>query len=115
MSFVCNVCNAKTVELDKVLELGPDDDDDEVSLQTAHCTACDARFLAVYEESRRGSGDAWHHEAWTADAPTLAEVEALLAACPTPRDHRCACSTHASLREGGYRRLLIGTGFRLRS
>lgn len=113
MAFLCNACGAPAVELDRVLELGPDDDSDEVTLQTARCTACKAVFLAVYEESRRGAGEAWHHDAWLVDATTLADVEARLAACPAPRDHRCACATHATLR-GEYRRWLTGASAPLR-
>lgn len=112
-SFTCGSCKQLGIELQKTIELGPDDHSDEVTLQTARCRACGAGAIAVYEESRRGSGDAWHHDAWLATDAAIAELESTIASCPSPQNASCGCPTHAGLRNDKYRRYLMGEWFAL--
>lgn len=97
----------------RVIDLGPDDYSDEVSLQVMRCSACNAGVIAVYEESRRGSDARWHHDGWPATDDMIAELDAGIAACPTPRKYRCSCATHRGLAGTAYRRYLTGTSFKV--
>ena len=114
--FVCNGCKAAALKITKVLELQPEDDHDEQSLQIVACDHCAATYVAVYEESRRGALDseASHHVAWRVPAQTARDVELAIDACPTPRDDRCPCETHRSFNHGGFRAQLSGRTFAMR-
>lgn len=54
-------------------ELGPGDDDDERSLQLIACP-CGLAGAAIYRESRRGSGESWHHDGYALDADGIAMI-----------------------------------------
>ncbi|HUS63973.1 MAG TPA: hypothetical protein VMZ28_05480 [Kofleriaceae bacterium] len=95
--FLCPRCAATALDIAGVVDLGADDDSDDRSLQQIACTACPFTGVAFYEESRRGSGDAYHHTAHDAPAAAAALARAL-AACPTPRAASCTCPAHEDLR-----------------
>lgn len=115
--FVCNGCQADALTIGKTLEVMPEDDSDEQSVQVVTCGSCAAEFVAVYEESRRGSLDSesWHHDAWSVPVDKVREVAAAIDACPSPRSRQCKCATHLAYNEGGFRKHLSGTWFRMRS
>ena len=96
-NFVCPRCAAASLVIHGVMELGPDDDSDERSLQQIACAACSFTGCALYEESRRGAGDAWRHTAHDAAAAVTALAQALTA-CLAPRDHSCSCAAHDAIR-----------------
>lgn len=109
--FSCHACRKSSLAITGRLNLGPDDDSDEVAIQVLRCSACSAAAIGLYEASRRGSGDSCHHAGWTATPAAVDEVDALIAACPSPGSHRCPCATHAALSGGAYERYLTGTRF----
>ena len=59
--FICDDCKSKALVINKSMELGPDDQSDERSLQTISCLTCGFQGIALYEESRRGRGESWRH------------------------------------------------------
>ncbi len=59
--FICNECNDKSIVISKSMELGPDDQSDERSLQAINCLNCDFQGIALYEESRRGKSESFRH------------------------------------------------------
>lgn len=59
--FICDDCKSKALVIKKSMELGPDDQSDERSLQAIVCLTCGFKGVALYEESRRGRGESWRH------------------------------------------------------
>ena len=47
--FTCPRCAATALDIGGVMELGPDDDSDDRSLQQIACTACAYTGVALYE------------------------------------------------------------------
>ncbi len=60
-AFECPECNNNTLTIEKSLELGPDDDSDEVAIQKIKCRECGFEGLALYKESRRGANECVNH------------------------------------------------------
>lgn len=87
------------MEITFSLELPPGDSNDEITLQTVKCPACDFRGAAVYRESRRGSlsSESWHHEGYHISDDGLEDLYRALLLCPTPADRNCPCVTHRRL------------------
>jgi len=83
------------------LELPPDGMSDEATLQVVECERCNARFGAVYEESRRGRSELWHHFFVLSERASVDALERIMRACPTPTDAECACRVHLALGRGG--------------
>jgi hypothetical protein len=82
MSFRCPDCNALTLRITSTIELGPDGDSDENTVQTVECASCGLAALAKYEESRRGSSDRFHHRGWRVSKADFDRVKAAILACP---------------------------------
>ena len=61
MDFICPKCKHSDLSIQKSLDLGSDDYDDEVTIQTIACSNCGFRGIATYRESRRGGGESWQH------------------------------------------------------
>ena len=98
MPFECPSCRRKSMEISFSLELLPQGDDDEITLQTLQCAACGFHGAAVYRESRHGNlgSESWSHDGYPiADEPLERLYKALLI-CPRPGDRRCPCPTHAA-------------------
>jgi len=57
MSLLCSCCKCYTLKVDYSVELYPDKDFDESSIQIVKCSTCQFEGIAIYEESRRGSLD----------------------------------------------------------
>ena len=93
---VCPGCSGASLVIEHALELGPDGDSDEISIQALRCAACGFCAAASYEESRRGSLDreCWRHSAARITPEHYAQLAATLAACPAPRDAECSCNAH---------------------
>jgi hypothetical protein len=99
MAFACPSCGDAGLEIAFSLELPPRGDDDEITLQTLKCAACNFRGVAVYRESRHGSleSESWSHDGYPISDAALERLNVALLRCPTPRDKRCQCPTHISL------------------
>lgn len=95
MSFVCPNCQrSDSLQITHKLELPPDGRSDEISLQIVACGKCAFRGMAVYEESRRGATESWHHDG---RLMAVADVDLLtkdISQCPQPGNSRCDCQTH---------------------
>jgi hypothetical protein len=81
------------------LELPPDSRSDEITLFVKECPGCRHRYLAVYEESRRGGlgEDHWSFHGYECSSAAWDELKELVARCPSPDDSRCECATHRKL------------------
>jgi|SRR5579864_5517577 len=98
MAFECPSCSAPTLEISFSLELTPQGDDDEVTMQTLKCAGCDFHGVGVYRESRHGSlsSESWSHQGYPVNDEALERIYEALLLCPRPRDRRCSCPTHAA-------------------
>lgn len=57
MSLLCSCCKNYTLKVKSSVELYPDKDYDESSIQIVKCSSCQFEGIAIYQESRRGSLD----------------------------------------------------------
>jgi len=98
MAFECPACGDPKLEISFSLELPPQGDDDEITLETLKCAGCDFYGVAVYRESRHGSlgSESWRHQGYPVEDETLERLYEALLLCPKPRDRRCPCPTHVS-------------------
>ncbi len=95
MPLICPLCDAAgSATITHHLELPPDERSDEVSLQVLRCQACGASMAAIYEESRRGASESFHHFAFRLDEFSLARLKKQVDGCATPRDRGCDCEAH---------------------
>ena len=92
----CPGCSGPSLAITQELELGPDGDSDEISIQALRCAVCGFCAAASYEESRRGRLDheCWRHWAFRITPEHYAKLASSLAACPSPRDPACSCNAH---------------------
>lgn len=95
--MICPRCGAPSLEIRLALELPPDARSDEIALQVLGCEACGFEALAMYEESRRGADDVWHHVYYDCTPEEVERVSAAIARCPEPRSPRCGCDAHREL------------------
>jgi C4-type Zn-finger protein len=86
MSFVCPECQANSLAITQSIELPPDGRSDEIALQIVKCEACGFRGTAVYEESRRGAADSWHHQGYMTAQTSVNRLSKLIRQCPSPKD-----------------------------
>ena len=101
MGFHCPKCEAqKSMDIVSRLEMPPDARSDEISLQIVKCNRCKFEAVAIYEESHRGAldSDAFDHYGYTIDQKQLKELKALIRQCPEPKNRRCSCDTHTTLK-----------------
>lgn len=98
MAFKCPACDAPKLEISFTLELPPQGDDDEITLQTLKCAGCGFHGVAVYRESRHGSLDSesWSHNGYPIEDKALERLNEALLLCPNHRDKRCPCPTHVA-------------------
>ena|SRR5579859_1253236 len=98
MAFECPSCGDPRLEISFSLELPPQGDDDEITLQTLKCLGCDFHGVAVYRESRHGSlgSESWSHDGYPVEDEVLERLYEALLRCPKPLDRRCPCPTHAA-------------------
>ena len=57
MSLLCACCDCYTLKIKYAVEIYPDQNYDECSVQVVKCSNCQFEGIAIYEESRRGSLD----------------------------------------------------------
>ncbi len=95
MSFTCPDCQRPdSLHITHKLELPPDGRSDEISLQIVACDDCEFRGMAVYEESRRGASDSWHHDGRMVAAADVERLTNDISQCPQPGSSRCDCEVH---------------------
>ena len=90
MAFVCPMCKERSLDITHSIELPPERYD-ELTLQVVGCNACGFRGAAIYEESRQGSSDRWHHSCFAAPAEVLDALAALIESCPKQSERNCSC------------------------
>lgn len=59
--FECGSCRRPQLRIVASKDIGADSRSDEVAIQVVECEGCGFRGIAVYEESRRGADESWHH------------------------------------------------------
>jgi hypothetical protein len=66
MAFKCSSCGDPRLEISFSLELPPQGDDDEVTVQTLKCAGCGFYGVAVYRESRHGTlgSESWSYDGY---------------------------------------------------
>jgi hypothetical protein len=98
MPFECPACDDPKLEISFSLELPPQGDDDEITLQTLKCAGCGFNGVAVYRESRHGSLDSesWNHNGYPIDDSYLERLYEALLLCPKPSNKHCPCPTHVA-------------------
>ena len=98
MAFECTSCGDPTLEISFSMELPPQGDDDEVTVQTLKCAGCGFHGVAIYRESRHGSlgSESWRHDGYPVEDEALERLYEALLLCPKPRDRRCSCPTHTA-------------------
>ena len=102
MSFRCPQCLTRnTLEITLSIELLPDRQSDEISLQVISCSACDFRGLAVYSESRHGrlDSESWNHIGYWVSRDAVESVSTAIRSCPDPFNSHCLCPAHTGLGE----------------
>src|SRR5512146_3227338 len=100
MSFICPLCDTSgTLEITHSIHLPGHllSWCDELALQVVACSSCGFRGAAVYEESRRGGGDSYHHYCFHAPGEALDALARRISRCPRPDNHRCFCLAHLSI------------------
>lgn len=103
--MICPECKSTHLEILRSLELPPDADNDETTLQTLRCGECGCQALGLYEESRHGRLDsaAWRHTGYLVSPEDFQAVSQAIESCPRPKDTRCQCAAHQGFgrHEGG--------------
>jgi hypothetical protein len=101
MAFHCPDCkNLKTLQIINRIELPPDARSDEISLQIVKCNSCKFEAVAIYEESHRGAldSDVFDHYGYALDQKEIKGLKTLIRQCPEPKNLRCSCDTHTTLK-----------------
>ena len=98
-AFLCPQCRECSLMISAHLEIPPDRDWDEITLQLVDCANCGLGALGVFHESRRGrlDSDTWSHTGYRLDPQDLQRVAMIIANCPRPHDINCLCSAHLEL------------------
>lgn len=97
MPFICPECQANSLAITQSIELPPDGRSDEIALQIVKCGGCGFRGTAVYEESRRGAEESWHHQGYFAPQTGITRLSKLIRQCPSSKNGRCQCASHQTL------------------
>ena len=95
-AFRCPQCSECTLKITAHLEIPPERDWDEITLQVVDCSRCGLGAVAVYHESRRGSFETenWQHNGYRIDPHDVDRLMEILSHCPRPHDSSCLCSAH---------------------
>lgn len=101
MPFRCPQCQTPdSLDIVQSMELPPDRQYDEISLQVVGCSACSFHALAVYEELVHGSeAESWRHLGFRISRDAVDTILEAMLSCPDPHNPRCECSAHISLGE----------------
>jgi len=111
MAFRCPQCySPASLEIECSIELPPDRQSDEISVQVIACSACGYQGLAVYSEGRGSvpESERWQHIGYWVSPDAVASVRAAIRACPDPHNRTCACASHTDLGSQDYRGIWQG-------
>jgi hypothetical protein len=111
MAFRCPQCfSPGSLEIDCSIELPPDRQSDEISVQVIACSACVFQGLAVYSEGRGSvpESERWQHIGYWVSADAIASVRAVIQSCPDPQNRTCTCPAHTGLGAQDYHGLWKG-------
>lgn len=111
MAFWCPQCETSgTLTITHTLELPPDRQLEEITLQVVNCRRCGFSGLAVYEEARRGrlDGDNWQHIGYQIRNAEVGQLIDDILACPEPHNPRCNCPTHRAYGKQDAKGLWVG-------
>ncbi|MBN1873039.1 MAG: hypothetical protein JXA33_02340 [Anaerolineae bacterium] len=97
MTFICPQCKVGALRITASIELPPDSRSDEITLQIVNCACCKFNGIAVYEESRRGASDTFHHTGYGLSAQEIKSLHATIKQCPQPKNPDCTCTAHQKL------------------
>jgi len=102
MGFSCPDCRFPArFEIASSLELPPDTNWDEISMQIVRCANCGFCGVALYQESRRGAfgKSLIVHQGYAVALQNIGILEQAIATCPSPGDHHCECRSHALIQQ----------------
>jgi hypothetical protein len=100
MSFRCPQCQTpNSLEIDCSIELPPDRETEEISLQVVACGICIYQGVAVYAEARGSCPEAesWRHVGFWVSPDAVESVRKAIQACPDPHNRGCECDSHTAL------------------
>lgn len=100
MSFRCPQCMTHdSLDIALAIDLLPDRQTEEISLQVVSCSACAFHGLAVYEEARGSSSGAetWKHIGYWVSPDAVESVSAAIRNCPNCHNPHCECPAHIAL------------------
>lgn len=100
MAFRCPQCKTQdSLHISHAMELPPDRQSQELSLQVVACKECGFRALAVYEVARGDcpESESWKHIGYWVSPDAVESVLAAIRSCPEPRNPDCSCAAHVSL------------------
>ncbi|MBY0547068.1 MAG: hypothetical protein K2W95_07230 [Candidatus Obscuribacterales bacterium] len=98
--FLCPRCATATLQRFYSLELDPNDWDEE-QIQLYRCDACTMHGIAWYQESRRGSGESWHHRGFQVSKNYWQSIADWIQDCRNNSNARCKCASHLWLKKQG--------------
>lgn len=100
MPFRCPQClTLDSLDIRLSIELPPDRQTDEISLQVVECSTCNFRGLATYIE-QRGSfpgAESWKHIGYWVSPDAVESVSAAIRSCPNTHNPKCECLAHTAL------------------
>jgi Zn ribbon nucleic-acid-binding protein len=111
MPFRCPQCKTSdSLEIGASLEIPPDRQSCEISLQVVACSACGFRGLAVYREGRASvpESESWQHIGYWVSPDAVESVLRAIQDCPEPHNPKCQCFSHTSLGQKDIRRVWKG-------
>lgn len=76
--LVCPDCNNASLEIIEKFEMGPNDYADENAYQLLQCSLCSTNAVGVYDESRRGAQDSFHHSGYRIDDKALRKLREII-------------------------------------
>jgi hypothetical protein len=96
MAFLCPECNSDALDLIASMELPPDAQSDEITIEIWARPDCRFQGVSVYEESRRGAwdSDSWHRSGYRLSEQALAMLIKSIKRCPKPDSRQCGCRLH---------------------
>lgn len=87
----CPRCNKAELRVTAHHDLGSDAYNDDFVFKLFACPLCPLVGAGTYEESRRGSDEAWHHSGYELARADYDRLLADLARCPNDGHKGCRC------------------------
>ncbi len=111
MSFRCPQCHVRdSLEIVLSIDLPPDRQSEEISLQVVACKACHFKGVAVYAQGRGDcpESESWNHIGYWVSPDAVESVSQAIGSCPDPHQPKCKCAAHVSLGQKDLRGLWAG-------